>query len=197
MNDVDSEIQSYKQQISWLPPDIKQKLFDYKMPNVNLIKISDNPLRSIMDFEKKYRLPDYHLFRLDKTTMANSIEARVPYLSQDMINFVYKLPLDKLYTNPPKQQLTKIFRNILPSDIINRKKQPFTAPWIDWIDECLHKDIVRTFNNKSLCDLFDVSQPELLNLINKTLKQYSDYTAIWGLYALLKWAKIYKKHIVF
>lgn len=197
MNNVGSEIQTYKQQISWMPQDTQKRLFNRKLQNLNLIKISDNPLLSIIDFERKYRLPDYHLFRLDKTTMANSVEGRVPYLSQDIINFVYELPSGKLYTNPPKQQLAKTFSNILPLDIINRKKQPFTAPWIDWIDVCLHKDIIRTFNNKSLCDLFDVSQPELLNLINKPLKQYSDYTAIWGLYVLLKWAKTYKKHIIF
>lgn len=197
MNNVDKELQTYKKQIAWLSPTIKNKLFNIKTRDLRLIKNSKEPLESIMDFERKYRLPDYHLFRLDKMTMANSIEGRVPYLSQDIINFVYKLPLNKLYTNPPKQQLAKTFSNILPANILNRKKQPFTAPWVDWIDGYLHKDIMRTFNNKSLCDLFDVSQPELLNLINKPLKQYSDYTAIWGLYVLLKWAKIYKKYIVF
>ncbi len=197
MNNVGSELQTYKQQISWLSQDAQKRLFNRKPKNLNLIKTSDNPLQTIADFERKYRLPDYHLFRLDKMTMANSIEGRVPYLSQDIINFVYKLPLNKLYTNTPKQQLAKTFSNILPANILNRKKQPFTAPWVDWIDGYLHKDIMRTFNNKSLCDLFDVSQPELLNLINKPLKQYSDYTAIWGLYVLLKWAKIYKKYIVF
>lgn len=196
MNNVGKELQTYKQQIAWLPSTIKNKLFNIKIRDLRLIKNSNEPLKSIMDFERNYRLPDYHLFRLDKMTMANSVEGRVPFLSQEIINYLSGHPLSKLYTNPPKQQLAKTFSNILPSDILNRKKQPFTAPWIDWIDGCLHKDITRTFNNKSLCKLFDVSQPELLNLINKPLKQYSDYTAIWGLYVLLKWAKAYKKHII-
>ena len=150
-----------------------------------------------MDFERNYRLPDYHLFRLDKMTMANSIEGRVPYLSQDIINFVYKLPLNKLYTNPPKQKLVNAFHKILPAEILNRKKQPFTAPFIDWIDGCLHKDILRIFNNKQLCRLFGISHHELLKLINKPSKEYSDYTSIWGVYMLLKWAQKYKKHILF
>lgn len=195
MNNFGKELQTYKKQIAWLSPTIKHKLFNTKIRVLHLIKNSKEPLESIMNFERDYRLPDYHLFRLDKMTMANSVEGRVPFLSQDIINYLSGHPLRKLYTNPPKQQLIKIFSNILPSDILNRKKQPFTAPWIDWIDGCLHKDIICTFNNKSLCDLFDVSKPELLNLINKPLKQYSDYTAIWGLYVLFKWAKIYKKYI--
>lgn len=197
MNNVGSELQTYKQQISWLPRDTQKRLFNRKPQNLNLIKTSDNPLQNIVDFERKYRLPDYHLFRLDKMTMANSVEGRVPFLSQEIINYLSGHSLRKIYTNPPKQQLAKTFSNILPANILNRKKQPFTAPWVDWIDGYLHKDIMRTFNNNSLCDLFDVSQPELLNLINKPLKQYSDYTAIWGLYVLLKWVKIYKKYIVF
>ena len=197
MNNVDKELQTYKKQIAWLSPTIKNKLFNIKTRDLRLIKNSKEPLESIMDFERNYRLPDYHLFRLDKMTMANSVEGRVPFLSQEIINYLSGHSLRKIYTNPPKQQLAKTFSNILPANILNRKKQPFTAPWVDWIDGYLHKDIMCTFNNKSLCDLFDVSQPELLNLINKPLKQYSDYTAIWGLYVLLKWAKIYKKYIVF
>ena len=197
MNNVGKELQTYKKQIAWLSPTIKHKLFNTNIHNLRLIKNSKEPLESIMDFERGYRLPDYHLFRLDKMTMANSVEGRVPFLSQDIINYLSGHPLGKLYTNPPKQQLAKTFSNILPSDILNRKKQPFTAPWIDWIDGCLHKDIICTFNNKSLCNLFNISKPELLNLINKPLKQYSDYAAIWGLYVLLKWAKKYNKYIAF
>lgn len=197
MNNTGKELQTYKKQIAWLSPTVKHKLFNTNIHNLRLIKNSKEPLESIMIFERDYRLPDYHLFRLDKMTMANSVEGRVPFLSQDIINYLSGIPLRELYTNPPKQHLIKTFSNILPSYILNRKKQPFTAPWTDWIDGCLYKDITRTFKNKSLCDLFDVSQPELLNLINKPLKQYSDYTAIWGLYVLLKWAKTYKKYIIF
>ena len=197
MNNVGSELQTYKQQISWLSQVAQKRLFNRKPKNLNLIKTSDNPLQTIADFERKYRLPDYHLFRLDKMTMANSIEGRVPYLSQDIINFVYKLPLNKLYTNPPKQKLVNAFHKILPAEILNRKKQPFTAPFIDWIDGCLHKDILRIFNNKQLCRLFGISHHELLKLINKPSKEYSDYTSIWGVYMLLKWAQKYKKHILF
>lgn len=197
MNNVGSELQTYKQQISWLPRDTQKRLFSSKLQNLNLIKTSDNPLQNIVDFERGYRLPDYHLFRLDKMTMANSIEGRVPYLSQDIVNFVYKLPLNKLYTNPPKQKLVNAFHKILPVKILNRKKRPFTAPFIDWIDGCLRKDILRIFNNKQLCRLFDISHHELLKLINKPSKEYSDYTSIWGVYMLLKWAQKYKKHILF
>lgn len=197
MNNAGKEIQTYKQQIAWLSPTIKNKLFNTQTRDLRLIKNSKEPLESIMDFERNYRLPAYHLFRLDKMTMASSIEGRVPFLSQDIVNYLYGVPLRKLYTNSPKQLLIENFSNILPSDIVNRKKQPFTSPWIDWIDGCLHKDITRTFNNTSLCNLFNVSQPELLNLINKPLKQYTDYTAIWGLYVLFKWAKIYNKYIAF
>lgn len=197
MNNAGKELQTYKKQIAWLSPTIKHKIFNTDIPNLRLIKNSKDPLESIMAFERDYRLPDYHLFRLDKMTMANSVEGRVPFLSQDIINYLSGVPLRELYTNPPKQRISETFSNILPSDIVSRKKQPFTAPWIDWIDGCLYKDITRTFKNKSLCDLFDVSQQELLNLINNPLKKYYDYAAIWGLYVLLKWSQIYKKYIVF
>jgi asparagine synthase (glutamine-hydrolysing) len=65
----------------------------------------------------------------DRMAMANSIEARFPFLDHRVIEFCCKLPASmKLKTLTEKYLLKRSMKNLLPSSIINRTKQPYMAP---------------------------------------------------------------------
>lgn len=197
LSNRNKEISTYKEQISWLKDEIKQNIFA-KFPNdkyLNLIKNNPNILEEITNFERYYRLPNYHLSRLDKLTMANSIEGRVPYLSNSTIDYANKYTYEELLTEPAKKLLIDEFSKILPQTILERPKQPFTTPFIKWIDGCLYSDILKTFQNKKLCKFMNIYSDELVKLLTSNKKTYFDYTAIWGLYMLLKWLTYYKIYI--
>ena len=78
-------------------------------------------------------LPDDLLMVGDKTSMANSIEVRVPFLDVRLVEFVESLPLHlKLNGLTGKYLHKKALLKWLPRDVVYRKKKGFTHPLSKW-----------------------------------------------------------------
>jgi asparagine synthase (glutamine-hydrolysing) len=93
-------------------------------------------LQKIPYLEMKLRLPEHLLMRVDKLTMAHSIEARVPFLDHDVVEFANRLPPSyKLSDAIGKKILKKAAAPYLDHDMIYRQKQGFGAPMEDWFRE--------------------------------------------------------------
>jgi asparagine synthase (glutamine-hydrolysing) len=93
-------------------------------------------LQKIPYMEMKLRLPEHLLMRVDKLTMAHSIEARVPFLDHDVVEFATRLPAHyKLRDGVGKKVLKSAAAPYLDQAIINRKKQGFGAPMEEWFQE--------------------------------------------------------------
>src|SRR5262249_54097900 len=93
-------------------------------------------LQKIPYMEMKLRIPEHLLMRVDKLTIAHSIEARVPFLDHDVVNFAMRLPpIYKLRSGVGKSILKKIAEPYLDNGIIYRKKQGFGAPMERWFRE--------------------------------------------------------------
>ena len=83
--------------------------------------------------ELKNRLAELLLMRVDKVTMASSIEARVPFLDHHMVEFSLQIPTEmKLLEGRTKYVLKRAMEGILPDEIIHRPKQGFGAPVSEW-----------------------------------------------------------------
>ncbi|MFF4508429.1 asparagine synthase (glutamine-hydrolyzing) [Streptomyces sp. NPDC001401] len=89
----------------------------------------DDPLGRITAFEMEYRLPAYHLRRVDHLSMAHSVEVRLPYCQRDIVAFGRALP-DRMRISGGrvKRALYGAASGLLPQDVLNRPKQPFTLP---------------------------------------------------------------------
>jgi asparagine synthase (glutamine-hydrolysing) len=84
--------------------------------------------------EFKVRLPELLLMRVDKITMSTSVEARVPFLDHALVEYTMGLPLGlKTHGGQAKYVLKKALENILPDEIIYRKKKGFGAPMREWL----------------------------------------------------------------
>ena len=101
----------------------------------------------------KIRLPELILMRIDKMTMANSLEARVPFLDHNLVQKTIDLPKNiKIKKNKLKVLLKDIIKGLLPNEIINRKKQGFGLPLKEWFEDGLginEKEIINEFVNKT------------------------------------------------
>ena len=80
-------------------------------------------------------LPDDLLLKADKITMANSVELRVPLLDHEVLEFAAGLPSAfKVSGITTKRILKAAFGNLIPQEIIDRKKTGFPVPYGRWLN---------------------------------------------------------------
>ena len=78
-------------------------------------------------------LPEDILTKVDRTSMAVSLEARVPFITRNIIEFAFSLPESvRLPGNEPKGLLKLAFNDLLPPEITARKKKGFTVRMKVW-----------------------------------------------------------------
>lgn len=78
-------------------------------------------------------LPDDLLVKVDRMTMAHSVEARVPYLDHRVVEAVMRMPAGwKLRALAGKRLLRDVARLVLPAQIVNRRKTGFAVPVGEW-----------------------------------------------------------------
>ncbi|HZI19585.1 MAG TPA: asparagine synthase (glutamine-hydrolyzing) [Pyrinomonadaceae bacterium] len=83
--------------------------------------------------ELKLRLPELLLMRVDKITMATSIEARVPFLDHHLVEYALGVPRSlKVEGHSGKHVLKRALESVLPRDLLYRRKRGFGAPVADW-----------------------------------------------------------------
>ncbi|HEY5615890.1 MAG TPA: asparagine synthase (glutamine-hydrolyzing) [Bacteroidota bacterium] len=91
-------------------------------------------LKRMIYVEFKHRLPELLLMRVDKISMATSVEARVPFLDHRLVEYSMNIPNEyKIKNGEAKYILKKAVEGILPNNIIYRKKQGFAAPVNEWL----------------------------------------------------------------
>jgi asparagine synthase (glutamine-hydrolysing) len=83
--------------------------------------------------ELKLRLPELLLMRVDKITMATSVEARVPFLDHHLVEYALGLPRSlKVEGTSGKHILKRALEDILPRDLLYNPKRGFGAPVREW-----------------------------------------------------------------
>ena len=98
--------------------------------------IEPEVMQKIPYMEMKLRMPEHLLMRVDKMTMAHSIEARVPFLDHDLVEFAMRLPPSyKLSEGLGKKILKKLAEPYVDHDLLYRRKQGFGAPMDKWFQE--------------------------------------------------------------
>lgn len=83
----------YAEQVGWLPEHVAREVF---APLTHLRKIPTKDHLHSMDKVRKFELssclPDYHLTRVDRLSIGHSLEARVPYLRDSVVNWAISQP---------------------------------------------------------------------------------------------------------
>jgi asparagine synthase (glutamine-hydrolysing) len=80
----------------------------------------------------KLRLPELLLMRVDKITMSTSVEARVPFLDHPLVEHALSIPSALKVRSGAKGILKQAVADLLPHDVIHRRKQGFAAPTAEW-----------------------------------------------------------------
>ncbi len=83
--------------------------------------------------ELKLRLPELLLMRVDKMTMATSVEARVPFLDHRLVEYAMGVPRAlKVEGRSGKHVLKRALEGVLPGELLHGRKRGFGAPVHRW-----------------------------------------------------------------
>lgn len=141
---------------------------------------SDEYLDKMLHIDTRLWLADDLLTKVDRATMAHSLEARVPYLDHRLVEFATRLPASlKL----GKHLLKKVAEKYLPEEIVHRPKWGFVMPLGDWLKRELKPALDDALNSLSERNLFQ--KKAILELMHRPKK--SDAMRAFSLLTLELW----------
>ncbi|OGC70111.1 asparagine synthase (glutamine-hydrolyzing) [candidate division WWE3 bacterium RIFOXYC1_FULL_39_7] len=162
---------------------------------------NEDMFRNISSVELNVQLSNHLLMKVDKGTMAASVEARVPYLDHKVVEFVYSLPsqfklkgsVQSMRNINEKYILREVAKKYLPEEIVARKKRGFLMPMDDVLKANLDKVRDYAFSANSVSQkLMTVSALEDLFEPTdfKVLQQQKEYL-LWRIFLIESWNRAY------
>src|SRR6266849_1579544 len=139
--------------------------------------------------ELKLRLPELLLMRVDKMTMATSVEARVPFLDHHLVEYAMSIPVSlKIKGTSGKHILKRALEKVLPSDLLYRPKRGFGAPIREWFRGDSGEMLAGLIMNSSIRrrELFDYAF--IARLIDEHRRGARDWSFhLWALLNVSLW----------
>ncbi len=151
--------------------------------------LSNNSLDRLLYLDSKTYLPSDILTKVDRMTMANSLEARVPLLDHELIEFVQTIPAElKLKDFETKYIFKKSLENLVPKEILYREKQGFGVPINEWINLQLKERIHSDLLEKKTLERGYFEEKYIKVLLDEHAKNRRDHShALWILWMLELW----------
>jgi len=144
---------------------------------------TDDPLSLIQYLDMKTYLPGDILTKVDRASMAHSLEVRVPLLDHHFAQWVCGLPADlKLRGAEGKYILKKSLQSLLPDDVLYRPKMGFAVPLAKWFRGPLKTRLRRDLLDGALADTGLFDHACLTRLVNEHQSGRSDHSVpLWSL----------------
>ncbi len=164
---------------------------DSVLGGLRTLSSAEDDLASYLWFDQKYFLPDDILTKVDRMSMAHSLEVRPPFLDHRIVEFAASLPASlKIRGSRQKIVLKELMKGKLPAAIPRRKKMGFDIPAHEWLRGSLRALLVETLKTgvSEHADLFRA------NVIEDLLRRHLERRAnvgfhLWGLMILFLWMK--------
>ncbi|MEM1143522.1 MAG: asparagine synthase (glutamine-hydrolyzing) [Pseudomonadota bacterium] len=174
-------------------PAMQTKLGTYHPSQITLDVYESSPnathLERILYADLKTYLPGDILVKVDRMSMANSLEVRAPLLDYTLVELAAGLPSHlKLRGQEKKYILKRVFEKSLPRDLLDRRKMGFSVPMADWLRGEL-RELAQDALLRSETGLRDYFVPrEIERLWNTHQTGQEDHsTLLWSLLMFQLW----------
>jgi asparagine synthase (glutamine-hydrolysing) len=129
----------------------------------------------------------------DSVSMARSLEVRVPLLDTPLVAFVGALSdAARLRTGKPKALLVEAVGDLLPPEILSRRKRTFTLPWAEWLRGSLRGRMEASFSNLAPALTPCLHLAGVRQVWTEFLAGRTSWSRAWSLYVLNEWCR---KHL--
>jgi asparagine synthase (glutamine-hydrolysing) len=140
-------------------------------------------------FDQKYYLPDDILAKVDRMSMAHSLEVRPPFLDHEVVEFADRLPERfKIRGRRQKYLFKRLMRDKLPVEVLKRPKMGFDIPAHDWLRRELKPLLLEVTCHSALART-GLFRPEILHRWTEEhfARRHNIGFHLWGLMILLIW----------
>jgi len=152
----------------------------------------------MMAMDSMTYLPGDILAKVDRASMAASLETRTPFLDFRVVTAAWKLPLEmKISNGKGKQALRLLLDRHVPRDLIERPKQGFAIPIDRWLRCNLRSWAEELLSNTTLLDQAGL-EPAVVNELwnGHQLGTENNGTKLWIILMLLDWLSHYRHFII-
>lgn len=154
---------------------------------------TDDQTEKLLYLDSKTYLPSDILTKVDRMSMASSLEVRSPLLDHKLIEYVTRIPISmKIKRSETKHIFKKAIAGFVPREILDREKQGFGVPIGEWINAKLKDRIIGDLSDRRSMErgYFDPKYVRLL--IDEHARGRRDHShAVWTLWMLELWHRRY------
>ena len=171
-------------------------LSDFENRKNDILKNINSDYNSVLLTDMHLVLENDMLVKVDRMSMSQSLEVRVPFLDNKLVDFAFSLPSDyKIDNRNRKKILKEAFQNDLPEELMNRGKQGFEVPLLKWFQT----DLKSMITDELLSDQFIIEQNlfsvEAVKNLKSLLFSKNPDDAVAQVWALIVFQYWWKKNI--
>jgi asparagine synthase (glutamine-hydrolysing) len=168
---------------------LKEKRQDYMKHYQGYKKWSNIFLQKAADLNIKLWLENDSNVKVDRASMAYSVEVRSPFLDYRIIEFARSLPMSYKYEKGKQKKILRdILKEYIPEDVFNQPKKGFAVPIGDWMRNELKEEFMAALNDTFLNKVPNLNVKKFKKILQEHMDGTDNHTAnIWKLYTLSKW----------
>jgi len=137
------------------------------------------------------------LVKVDRMSMLNSIETRVPLLDKNVVELAFKIPSNfKLKGREQKYILKDTFKDIIPKEVLNKSKRGFTVPIGEWFKGPLKSRLLELLDERFIMEQGLFNYEFIKNLLEEHFSErVNNAYPLWALYVFQHWYMKYFKNV--
>lgn len=175
-----------------LAPEVRARLRGYSPQEVMRTRFEKYrdlpPLLQMQAVDMETYLPSDILVKMDRATMAYSLESRAPWLDHRLAEFAGTLPQGfKLRGKEGKRVFKQAFRSLLPHAVLTRPKQGFAVPLAEWFRSSLKHVFEEQALSSEMCEYVDLREVRRIWREHQSRASDDHSWLLWNLLTLALW----------